>query len=456
MARILVVDDQEMMRDSLAATLARQGHEIVAAGDGSAAVNRMQNARFDLLITDLKMPKMTGIELLTEARKVRPEMPVVMMTAFATVQTAVEAMKFGAYDYIQKPFDGEEIKLLVERTLEHSRLKLENQALRQMAESTAPRPLIGSSAAMDEIRAKIEQVAARDATILIHGESGTGKEIVARAIHAASNRRERPMLAVNCAALSENLLESELFGHEKGAFTGADRLRRGRFELADGGTLLLDEISEIAPALQAKLLRVLQENQFERVGSSLTQQVDVRVVATTNRDLDQEVAEGRFRQDLFYRLNVVPVHLPPLRSRSDDIPELCRHFLHTTARRENRAFQHIEPEAVRLLQKYHWPGNIRELQNIIERASVLESDPGVIRAATIEPWLRVAPGGAVVVQGLAGKPLADIEKQVILSTLEQFKGHRIKTATALGIGVRTLGMKLKRWREEGALVEAGA
>jgi DNA-binding NtrC family response regulator len=459
MARILIVDDQEMMRDSLAGTLAREGHEIVAAGDGPGALSRLSAGRFDLLITDLKMPRMTGIELLNEAKRIRPDMPVVMMTAFATVQTAVEAMKAGAYDYIQKPFEGEEIKLLVERTLEHNRLKLENQALRQMAEVNAARPLVGSSDVMNEIRRKIEQVAKSSATILIRGESGTGKEVVARAIHTASDRRERPMLAVNCAALSENLLESELFGHEKGAFTGADRLRRGRFELADGGTLLLDEISEIAPSLQAKLLRVLQENQFERVGSSLTQQVDVRVIATSNRDLEREVGEGRFRGDLFYRLNVVPIDLPPLRNRIEDVPELCRHFLHQCARRENRAFQHIEPEALRLLQKYHWPGNIRELQNIVERAGVLEPDPGVIRAATIEPWLRNTHGistGAIAVQGLAGKPLADIEKQVILSTLEQFKGHRIKTATALGIGVRTLGMKLKRWREEGAFVEVGA
>jgi DNA-binding NtrC family response regulator len=459
MARILIVDDQEMMRDSLAGTLAREGHEIVAASDGPGALSRLSAGRFDLLITDLKMPRMTGIELLNEAKRIRPDMPVVMMTAFATVQTAVEAMKAGAYDYIQKPFEGEEIKLLVERTLEHNRLKLENQALRQMAEVNAARPLVGSSDVMNEIRRKIEQVAKSSATILIRGESGTGKEVVARAIHTASDRRERPMLAVNCAALSENLLESELFGHEKGAFTGADRLRRGRFELADGGTLLLDEISEIAPSLQAKLLRVLQENQFERVGSSLTQQVDVRVIATSNRDLEREVGEGRFRGDLFYRLNVVPIDLPPLRNRIEDVPELCRHFLHQCARRENRAFQHIEPEALRLLQKYHWPGNIRELQNIVERAGVLEPDPGVIRAATIEPWLRNTHGistGAIAVQGLAGKPLADIEKQVILSTLEQFKGHRIKTATALGIGVRTLGMKLKRWREEGAFVEVGA
>jgi DNA-binding NtrC family response regulator len=456
MARILIVDDQEMMRDSLAANLVREGHDVVAAGDGPVAVDKLAASRFDLLISDLKMPKMTGIELLAEAKKLRPDMPVVLMTAFATVQTAVEAMKLGAYDYIQKPFDGDEIKHLVDRTLEHNRLKLENQALRSMADINNPRPLIGNSDVMHDVRKKIEQVAKSSSTVLIRGESGTGKEVVARAIHDASDRRERPMLAVNCAALSENLLESELFGHEKGAFTGADRLRRGRFELADGGTLLLDEISEIAPGLQAKLLRVLQENQFERVGSSLTQQIDVRVIATTNRNLEADVQFGKFRQDLFYRLNVVPIELPPLRHRMEDIPELVRHFLHLLAKRDREAFRHIEPEAIRVMNRYSWPGNVRELQNIIERAVVLESAAGIIRGVTIEPWLKNGEGTTAAVQTLAGKPLADIEKQVILSTLQQFRGHRIKTATALGIGVRTLGMKLKRWKETGEFVEAGA
>jgi two-component system response regulator HydG len=457
MARILVADDQEMMRDSLAGILAREGHEVVAAGDGAAALERLRAAKFDLMITDMRMPRMPGDELLKEAKKLRPEMPVVVMTAYATVEKAVEAMKDGAYDYIQKPFNGEDVRILVERALEHGRLVRENVVLRGIAETAtlAPRPLIGSSEQMENVKKIVEQVARSNATVLIRGESGTGKELVARAIHAASDRCDRPMLAVNCAALSENLLESELFGHEKGAFTGADKLRRGRFELADGGTLLLDEISEIAPALQAKLLRVLQESQFERVGSSVTQQVDVRVIATTNRDLEEEVEEGRFRRDLFYRLNVVPIDLPALRERVEDIPDLCRHFLSQISKREKKPFRHIESEAIRLLQRYPWPGNVRELQNIIERASVLEQAEGVVRACTIEPWLKVRNGnGAVNVDGLAGKPLADIEKQVILSTLEQFKGHRIKTAHALGIGVRTLGMKLKRWREEGELVEA--
>jgi len=453
-AHILLVDDQDIMRDSLAATLSRDGHELTAVADGPAAVTKLAApGRIDLLITDLKMPRMTGMELLAEVKRLRPELPVVLITAYASVATAVEAMKLGAYDYIQKPFEGEEIRLLVERALEHSRLRLENQALRTMTELSAPKPLIGGSAAMCEVRRKIDLIARSNATVLIRGESGTGKEIVARAIHAASGRRDRPMLAVNCAALSENLLESELFGHEKGSFTGADKLRRGRFELADGGTLLLDEISEIAASLQAKLLRVLQESSFERVGSSMTQQVDVRVIATTNRNLDTAVEQGRFRRDLYYRLNVVPIDLPPLRQRLEDIPDLCRHFLSQVSKREKTAFRHIESDAVRCLQRYEWPGNVRELQNILERASVLEPEQGVVRAETISPWL-TSTVSAAASEALAGRPLADIEKQVILSTLVQFKGHRVRTATALGIGVRTLGMKLKRWREEDPAVAA--
>src|SRR4051812_2057365 len=462
MARILVVDDQEMMRDSLAGILARDHHDVVAAPHGPAALSRLSaGGRFDLLITDLRMPRMDGMQLLQEVKRILPDLPVVMMTAHGSIANAVEAMRQGAYDYIQKPFDGDAIKALVERALEHGRLVRENHALRCASDMLVPRPLIGNGNGMQEVRRKIELVARSSATVLIRGESGTGKEVVARAIHQASERRERPMLAVNCAALSENLLESELFGHEKGAFTGADRMQRGRFELADGGTLLLDEISEIAPSLQAKLLRVLQESTFERVGSGVSLQVDVRVIATTNRNLERAVADGKFREDLFYRLNVVPIDLPPLRRRPEDVPDLCRHFLHQVAKRDRSPFRHIDPEALRLLQRYDWPGNVRELQNIVERACVLEVEPGVVRAATIGPWLGGGEGAAVrpsagasAVEELAGKPLADIEKQVILSTLQQFKGHRAKTAVALGIGIRTLGMKLKRWKDEGELVEA--
>jgi two-component system response regulator HydG len=354
---------------------------------------------------------------------------------------------------VTKPLDPDEIAHLVKKALAHKRTAQENVLLREtVAEVARPEDIVGQSGPMRKVFEAIETVGPTDATVLVTGESGTGKELVARAIHQASPRKFHPLVVIHCGALTETLLESELFGHEKGAFTGADRMRRGRFELADGGTILLDEISEIAPALQAKLLRVLQENCFERVGSSLTQQVDVRVIATTNRNLERCVEEGDFRRDLFYRLNVVPIEIPPLRNRMEDLPELCRHFLHQASRRDKTAFRHIEPEALRALGRYDWPGNVRELQNILERAVVLEMQPGVITATTIEPWLK-RTAAAPVAEGLAGRALAEIEKEVILSTLQQFKGHRVRTATALGIGVRTLGMKLKRWRDEGELVE---
>ena len=404
------------------------------------------------------MPRVTGIELLAEARQLRPEMPIVLMTAYASVRTAVEAMRRGAYDYIQKPFEREDLLLLVGRALEHGRLTRENRALRAAAGvNEPPRPLVGSGAAMARVRETIDRVAASAVPVLVRGESGTGKEVVARMIHAAGPRKGAPMLAVNCAALSENLLESELFGHEKGAFTGADRMRRGRFELADAGTLLLDEVSEIAPGLQAKLLRVLQEQAFERVGSNVTQRVDVRVIATTNRRLEEAVARGAFREDLFYRLNVVPLEVPPLRDRREDVPELVRHFLHRIAKRDGQPFRHVEPEAMRMLQKYPWPGNVRELQNLVERAAVLETEPGVVRAATIAPWLADARVGLKQTIGgdpLDQLPLAEVEKRVILETLAKFEGHRARTAGALGIGVRTLGIKLKKWREDGVLADA--
>jgi two-component system response regulator HydG len=300
---------------------------------------------------------------------------------------------------------------------------------------------------------QIALACASDAPVLVMGETGTGKELVARAIHRHGPRAARPFVPVNCGALPEGLLESELFGHVRGAFTGAVADKRGLFEEARGGTLFLDEIGEMAPALQVRLLRTLESGEVRPVGSPRATSVDVRVIAATHRDLERAVKEGAFRRDLFYRLNVVPIDLPPLRHRVEDIPELARHFLSQVAKRERAAFRHLESDAVRLLQHYTWPGNVRELQNIIERAAILEQEPGVIRAATLEPWLKTH--GAASVDGLAGRPLADVERQVILSTLERFKGHRIKTASALGIGVRTLGMKLKRWREEGAMVESG-
>ena len=457
MTRICVIDDQELLRESLTETLARERYDVDAIGDPSEALNRLGQASVDLVITDLKMPKMDGLTLLRAIRAQWPDMPVIVMTAYGTIATAVEAMRLGAFDYIQKPFSADEIVLLVDRALQHRNLRQENEALRtSLLDLEDTRQLIGGSREMLRIREAITRMAASSATVMIQGPSGTGKELVARAIHAASPRADRPMLCLNCAALSANLLESELFGHERGAFTGADRLRKGRFELADGGTLLLDEVSEISLGLQAKLLRVLQEKQFERVGSSMTRRVDVRVIATTNRDLAAWVSRKRFREDLYYRLTVLPLHLRPLCDRRDDVEPLVEHFLEKIARREGRAPLAVDREAMGILTDYGWPGNIRELENVCERASVLvEGD--TIDAETIKPWLNGREVAEAPFRGLrVGHMVEDMERQLIERTLRQFDGHRAKTARTLGIGLRTLGMKLKKWREDESWTPAEA
>lgn len=480
MSTVLVVDDKEMMRDSVAQTLRRAGFEVAVAADGPSALEAVARRRPDAIVTDLKMPGMTGIELVDRIAQIDDTLPTIVMTAFGTIETAVDAMKRGAFDYVTKPFEGDELIITIKRGIRHAGLARENALLR-VGSGPSPRHagetgeglarLIGSSAEMDEVRSQIEAVAASQGNVLITGESGTGKEVVARAIHDLSPRRDGPFLAVNCAALSESLLESELFGHERGAFTGADKLRKGRFELADRGTLLLDEVSEVSPHIQAKLLRVLQERAFERVGSSLTIGVDVRVVATSNRDLAESIDAGEFRGDLFYRLNVLPIHLPPLRERAGDVGPLASFFIEQFCAREGRAALACSREAMEAMERYGWPGNVRELQNICERAVVLASARGLgrIEATLIEPWLRAAPtpaenGHAVAevkpsqnhaASGVNGsgsggaiRPLADIERETIVRTLQYYGGHRQKTARALGIGVRTLGLKLKKWKEE--------
>jgi len=473
MSTVLVVDDKEMLRDSVAVTLQRPGFQVLTASNGDGALEIIGRKRPDAVVTDLKMPGLSGIELLERIKEIDDDLPVILMTAFGTVETAVQALKLGAFDYITKPFEGDELVVAVKRAIEHAKLKRDNEVLRRAAENgsagQAPAAahsglsrLIGSSDAMREVREKLQAVADSQGTVLISGESGTGKEVVARAVHELSPRSGEPFLAVNCAAMSESLLESELFGHEKGAFTGAERLRERRFELAHGGTLLLDEISEVKPHIQAKLLRVLQEREFERVGSSTTIGIDVRVVATTNRDLLSEVDRGEFRRDLFFRLNVLPVHLPPLRERIGDIEELASHFITTACRREGRPVKRLTSQAMSVLMGYAWPGNVRELQNLCERAVVL-SRGEEITAELIGNWLCPTPGPrdrafeAKVGTDLgisngslpsgSVRPLAEIEREVIVHTLEHFKGHRQKTAQALGIGVRTLGLKLKKWKE---------
>ena len=451
MANILVVDDKEMMRDSLQATLTGFGHTVASCSGAHEALARIEQVNFDLIISDLKMPKMDGLAFLDKLGKMGSEVPVIMMTAYATINTAVQAMRKGAFDYIQKPFDADEIGVLVDRALEHRRLVQENEAYRVGSNDVQRgRCIIGEGPAMTMINDKIDLIAGSNATVLIRGESGTGKELVARALHGRSPRAEKPMLCVNCAALSSSLLESELFGHEKGAFTGADRMRKGRFELADGGTLLLDEISEMDLALQSKLLRVLQEREFERVGSSIARLVDVRVVATTNRNLEAWVKENKFREDLFYRLNVVPIVLPPLCERGPgDIESLWRHFARRSAEREGRGVPELSDEAMKLLQSYSWPGNVRELENLADRIAILASGD-VISVYELKTWLGADPEQFARTQPVSEStvPLAEVERRVIEQTLQQFDGHRQKTAEALGIGVRTLGMKLKKWRVE--------
>lgn len=465
MGKVLVVDDKQMMRDSVGATLQRAGFAVVAASNGKTAIDMVARHRPAAVITDLKMPEMTGLELLAKLKDTDDNLPVVLMTAYGSVNDAVDAMKQGAFDFVQKPFEGDELVMVMRRAIEHRELVHENAALRSQTRTLEEFPsLVGRSAAMKSVAQQIHQIAGTQGTVLVHGESGTGKEVVARTIHAHSTRSDRVMLCLNCAALSSSLLESELFGHERGAFTGADQLRKGRFELADGGTLLLDEISEINPQLQAKLLRVLQEGQFERVGASVSMNVDVRVIATTNRDLAQSVAAGDFRQDLYYRLNVLPIRLPSLRERIEDVPLLAEHFLGKVAMREGREPKRFDGAAIALMRDYHWPGNVRELQNICERASVL-SRRSVIEAGLIQPWLSFGePGPATKIASTVDphpakpvssaatltptiRPLEDIEREQIVRTLGYFDGNRQRSAKALGIGVRTLGLKLKKWKE---------
>ncbi len=442
MANVMVVEDAELMRESLETALSRVKYEVAAFAAAEPALAELEKLAFEVIVTDLKLPGLDGIEFLRKVMRDYPETQVIIITAYGTVETAVEAMKLGAFDYVLKPFRAEEIEVVVSRALKQRDLVMENVYLRsQVSEGEAE--LVGDGAAMKRLHEGILKVASASSTVLIRGETGTGKELVARAIHAASPRASKPFLTVNCAALSAGLLESELFGHEKGAFTGADRARRGRFELADGGTLLLDEVSEIPPNLQAKLLRVLQEKEYERVGSSLARKVDVRVVATTNRDLEKAVQSGEFRRDLFYRLNVVPLYVPPLRDRLGDVPLLVEHFMRIYGVEQGRPVRDVSREAMELLMGYSWPGNVRELENIIERACVLGLTDTIL-PEHIAGWLKreLSEDSLDIHLGLT---LEDVERRYTKATLESLGGHRARTAKALGIGLRTLGMKIKRW-----------
>ncbi len=445
--KILVVDDDQSHRIMLRAVLKEEGYHVTEAADGMEAVKAVETEAFDLILMDIRMTQMDGIEALTEIRKNSPLVPVLIMTAYASVKTAVEALKAGAFDYVTKPLDIEELKILIEKALDHYHLRAENLILKErLGDRFDFSRIIATSAKMKSLLGTLAMVAPSDATVLIMGESGTGKEVAANAIHHNSPRAGQPFIKVSCAALPETLLESELFGHEKGAFTGAVSRREGRFELADRGTIFLDEVGEMSPAIQTKLLRVLQEKEFEPLGSSRTIKVDIRVIAATNKDLAKEVREGRFREDLFYRLNVVPITMPPLRERKEDIPPLADHFLAVYRKKNGKPLKGISGKALDLLVRYDWPGNIRELENCIERGVVMAREE-MITPVDLPPQIQrlSGEGGKEGSTILCGMSLAEMERGLIVKTLAETDGNRTRAAEILGINRRTLQNKLKQY-----------
>ena len=450
--RILVVDDEPLMREFAEETLVRAGYTLDTASNGAAALEQLAQNPADLVVTDLKMTPMDGIEVVRRVRAEWPHTQLIVMTAYGTIETAVEALKAGASDYILKPFEPEEIERAVQRTLEKARLQRENTYLRK--ELNAPydfETMVGETATMRDLYSQIERIADSRATVLIRGESGTGKELVARAIHFRSPRANGPFIKINCAALSAGLLESELFGHERGSFTGAHERKIGRFELADGGTILLDEISEIDIGLQPKLLRVLQEREFERVGGTRPITTDTRIICTSNRDLEKAVTNGDFREDLFFRLNVVPLHLPSLRDRRQDIPALLDYFLKRFAQENARPLTGFTEAALEALTAYDWPGNVRELQNAVERAVVLSRNARLdVDDFPLDPS-RPRLAGAADVSVPVGTTVAQAERELILRTLEHSNQNRTHAAKILDISVRTLRNKLKEYGQQGEL-----
>jgi len=445
---ILVADDDAGMRESLARVLRREGFTVVPAEDGTAALEALRRTRVDLLVADLRMPGLDGLELLRAAKLVAPETEIVVISGHGTVEEAVEAMKEGAYDFLTKPFDRGALIRTVRQALERRALILENRSLqRRLDELTGAGELIGQSPAIRGVLDLVRQVAPTSATVLIQGESGTGKELVARDLHDLSQRRGKPFVRVNCAALPETLLESELFGYEKGAFTGAVGRKEGRFHLADGGTLLLDEVGDLSPLTQAKLLRVLQEGEFEPLGATRTIKVDVRVVAATNQDLAQLVREKRFREDLYYRLQVITVTVPPLRERPEDIPLLAQHFLRRFASKNHRELEGFTEAALRGLLDYGWPGNVRELEHAVERGVILARGRLLDVGDLPEAVTQTEPAARVVAIPI-GMPLDEVEQRLIDETLRQTKGDKELAAKLLGIASRTIYRKLKE-REGG-------
>ncbi|MFW5965941.1 MAG: sigma-54-dependent transcriptional regulator [Persicimonas sp.] len=445
--RILIVDDEQHAREALATLLEEDGYQVRDAPDGFKALGVLRDWDCDLLVTDLRMPVMDGLSLIEKAKEEFPELPCIVMTAFGSVENAVEAMKTGADDYLTKPLNFDAVELIIERAMERTRMRRELEALRRGdATPTATTQMVGNSPPMQKLKAMIEQVATSRATVLITGESGTGKELIARRIHEESERADKPFVRLHCSALAETLLESELFGHEKGAFTGASSQRKGRFEEADGGTLFLDEIGEIPPSTQVKLLRFLQEREFERVGGNETISVDVRIIAATNRDLEEQVKDGSFREDLYYRLNVIHIDAPPLRVRRGDIAPLTSHFVAKYARQNNKEIEEIDPQVLEVLSEYDWPGNVRELENTVERAVVLANGPRLEMSHLPEDFGESSFMRSDEIR-IPGSTLDDIERYAILKTYEVTGGSTSETAELLDISVRKVQYKLKEYRE---------
>src|SRR5579884_934957 len=443
--KLLIVDDDDDMRQDLARLFRKQGHEVTAAVSGEDALNKAAHARFDVALLDLHLPGISGIDLLAKLKEQQPELEALMLTAHSSIETAVEAMRQGAYDYLTKPFRVADLEVHVQKAFEKVQLqRREQQWLRQLSYESPRYRLVGSSPAMRKVVALIEKVAATDSTVLVRGASGTGKELVARALHTNSPRRTRPLVTINCAALQENLLESELFGHEKGAFTGAVAAKPGLVEVAEGGTLFIDEIGEMAPGLQAKLLRVLEDGHYRRVGGTREMNADVRVVAATNRDLSEEIKNGRFREDLFYRLNVVSIHLPPLRERRSDIPELIEHFL--TTRPIGPLRSRVDAEVMKALMAYSWPGNVRELANVLERAQILAENHIITPEDLPENIASTAP----MAEEAAGDPnhLSEVERRHVRNILQQEKGNKVHAARILGISRRSLYRLIEKYHLE--------
>ncbi len=446
---VLVVDDDRAHRTMLHTLLSGWGYEVNEADDGQAAIEQVHARAFDLILMDIRMIKISGLEALTEIRAFNPAIPVIIMTAYSSVETAVEALKKGAYDYLTKPLDFDELRMVMERAMDHSHLKKENRILKEaLGNQFDTRNIIGGSEAMVRLLETVAQVAPSEATVLITGESGAGKELIAGAVHFNSPRKNGPFVKMNCAAITESLLESELFGHEKGAFTGAHRRKEGKFEQADGGSLFLDEVSEMSLSMQVKLLRVLQEREFARVGGEDIIKVDVRVISATNKDLMQEIEPGRFREDLYYRLNVVALNVPPLRERNEDIPLLAGHFLTTFAEKNHKPIRGFSPQAMDQLLRYAWPGNVRELMNTVERAVVLSRDEYIDEEDLpfhIKDGLADAVADSPLSAPETGHSLEEVEKGTILKTLELTGGNKSEAARRLGITRKTLHKKLKKY-----------